>query len=198
MLRFVQKCPHNTRVSPGNAEWELTTFSDHVFLIRTWETLALPNSMNRILIPFLLILRNKPQLILSRLPFPQTRTDTEMQTDTEHLGARKKEKRREVNVATLQKNCSGQRVWRFGVWPQKESQEQSQEGCLRSRLPHAHRNCPFYPRVPCPTKGHLGGGQELLLRERLGPGSFESLGPQLLGVCVDPGASVKDSQCHQE
>lgn len=89
------------------------------------------------------------------------------------------------------------------MWPQKESQsqEQSQKGRLRSL---AHKDCPFYHRVPCPTKGHLGGGQELLLR-RGGALAASSLGPQLLGVCVCVcmcvwilGPVVQDSQCHQE
>lgn len=96
---------------------KLTTFLDGVLSLRTlrekagifpgipsvqraWNEWTESTGDHNILIPFLLILRNiitikEPQLIAD-CPFPQiyteTRRHTHTQTDTEHLGARRKEK----------------------------------------------------------------------------------------------------------
>lgn len=94
-----------------------------------------------------------------------------MQTDTEHLGARREESGSECHH-------SAELFWAEGVEgggraPEGlQSQEQSQTSCLRSQLPNTHRDCSFYG----PTKDHLGGGcegQELLLGERLSPGGLQ-------------------------
>lgn len=85
-----------------------------------------------------------------------------------------------MNVATLQKNCSGQRMWRFGVWPQKESQEQSQEGCLRSRCPTPTGTARSILEFPA-QQGPSGWRTRTLTVGEAGPWQLRVLGPTALG-----------------
>lgn len=199
MIRFIQKLAHSTRVSPGNAEWELTTFSDHVSKSepgRCWRFLTEPKwheqnpQVHCILIPFLLVLGKKLRMILSRLPLIHTDTDA----DRHRAPWSQKERRREASVATLQ-NCSGQRVWRCGLWPHKESQSQGQP--QRAARAHTHRACAFYPRGPCPTRAPGEEGKDSYYEE-VGSWQLRVFGPTALGGGVWVlGPVVKDSQCHR-
>lgn len=113
-----------------------------------------------------------------------------MQTDTEHLGARRKEEE-----AGSECRHSAELFWAEGVevWD-VAPKGVTEPGALPERVPTdpaapRPQGLPILSLSALLDQGPSGWRARTLTTERLGPGSFESLGPQLLGVCVDPGAS---------
>lgn len=92
------------------------------------------------------------------MPFsPSTHRHIDTQTDTEHLGARRKEKLEleksgEVNITALQKSRLGKEGVEFwSVAPGAVTEE-----LPRPQLPATIRAYSSHHPVPCPLKEHLG------------------------------------------